>query len=106
LQKNINISYFQQNFPTIWPGCELCQNPEQYGSVETDWGKLAHQRVTFIPYGLTEEELIKASKDAFRRFYLRPKIILEILISLRSLRNVHTAMKSFIAFLKTIFRKK
>jgi radical SAM superfamily enzyme YgiQ (UPF0313 family) len=103
---NIDISYFQQNFLTIWPGCELANNSEQYGHVESDWGRLAHQRVTFIPHGLTEQDLIQASKDAFRRFYLRPKIILQVLLqSLTSWRAVHNAMIAFMVFLRTIFRK-
>jgi radical SAM superfamily enzyme YgiQ (UPF0313 family) len=102
----IELSYFQQNFLTIWPGCELAVNPEEYGSVEADWGKLAHQRVTFIPHGLAEQELIEASKDAFRRFYLRPRITLEILKqSVTSLRAARTAFLALMVFLKTIFRK-
>lgn len=103
---SIGLSYFQQNFLTLWPGCELAAHPEKYGRVETDWSKLAHQRVTFIPEGLSEPELTQASKDAFRRFYLRPKIIFEILVEcLRSWRAARSAMISFIVFLKTIFRK-
>ena len=100
----IDLSYFQQNFLTIWPGCELSENPAQYGAFENDWSKLAHQRVTFIPHGLTEEDLIKASKDAFRRFYLRPHIIIGILLSLTTFRAVKAIVISFLAFVKTIFR--
>jgi radical SAM superfamily enzyme YgiQ (UPF0313 family) len=103
---NIGLSYFQQNFLTIWPGCELAVNPDQYGQVEKDWGKLAHQRVTFIPNGLTEQDLIKASKDAFRRFYLRLNIMIEIgMFSLSSPRAMQNAVVAFGVFLKTIFRK-
>ncbi|MFX0203080.1 MAG: B12-binding domain-containing radical SAM protein, partial [Candidatus Hodarchaeota archaeon] len=100
-----DLSYFQQNFLTIWPGCELSRNPEEYGSFDPDWNKLAHQRVTFIPYGLTAEDLTKASKNAFRRFYLRPKIIFEILSSLTSWRAFKSALTAFLVFLKTISRK-
>jgi len=103
---SIDLSYFQQNFLTIWPGCELSKNASQYGLVESEWNKLAHQRITFVPYGLTREDLMNASRDAFRRFYLRPKIIFAILISLNSFRAIRCAMVAFIAFLKTIFRKK
>ena len=45
--------------------------------VRNDWSKLAHQRVTYVPPGLTESELIDLSKTAFRRFYLRPRIVLQ-----------------------------
>ena len=102
----IGLSYFQQNFLTIWPGCELAIDADQYGWVNTDWTKLAHQRVTFIPHGLTEDDLIIASKKAFRRFYLRPTIMLEILLSLSSPRAIHAVFLAFIVFLKTLLRPK
>ena len=102
----VGLSYFQQNFLTIWPGCELAAKPEEYGTVEKDWQKLAHQRVTFIPKGLTEADLIEASKRAFRRFYLRPRIIFEVLFySLSSWRALRNAFTGFAVFLRTILRK-
>jgi radical SAM superfamily enzyme YgiQ (UPF0313 family) len=103
---SIGLSYFQQNFLAIWPGCELAVSPEKYGSVEKDWRKLAHQRVTFVPAGLSEQELIHASKSAFRRFYLRPRIILEVAIySLKSWRTLKNALSGLVIFLKTVLRK-
>jgi len=103
---SIGLNYFQQNFLTIWPGCELAANPEEFGHVEKDWSKLAHQRVTYIPNELSEEDLIQASKDSFRRFYLRPKIIFEIFMqSISSWRGIQNVVTSFVVFLKTIFRK-
>ncbi|HEY3388484.1 MAG TPA: radical SAM protein [Prolixibacteraceae bacterium] len=103
---DIELSYFQQNFLTLWPGCELAISEERSGPAENDWAKLAHQRVTFIPHGLTNEDLIQASKSAFRRFYLRPRIILEILLqSVSSRRGIQNAWVSFGVFLRTIFRK-
>lgn len=102
----IGLSYFQQNFLTIWPGCELAVEPEKYGAVEKDWQKLAHQRVTFIPKGLTEADLVEASKRAFRRFYLRPRIMFEVLVSsLTSWRAVTNAFTAFVVFLRTILRR-
>jgi radical SAM superfamily enzyme YgiQ (UPF0313 family) len=101
---NIELSYFQQNFLTIWPGCELADSPGQFGKFENDWSKLAHQRITFIPHGLKEKDLIHASKTAFRRFYLRPKIIFGILSSLTSIRAIKSIIISFVVFLKTISR--
>jgi len=101
---SIGLSYFQQNFLTVWPGCEISADPERYGAVETDWRRLAHQRVTFVPTGLTEEDLVRASKRAFRRFYLRPRIILELLGLLRSRRGVQTLVTGFVGFLRTMLR--
>jgi anaerobic magnesium-protoporphyrin IX monomethyl ester cyclase len=104
--KSIGLAYFQQNFLTVWPGCEIAVDPQQYGQVETDWTRLAHQRVTFIPNGLTEPELVQASKEAFRSFYLRPQIILEVgMQSLTSWHAMLNAGQALLAFMKTMFRK-
>jgi radical SAM superfamily enzyme YgiQ (UPF0313 family) len=102
---SIDLNYFQQNFLTMWPGCEIASNPEESGHFERDWSKLAHQRVTYIPSGLSEKDLIQASKDAFRRFYLRPKIIVEIVTqSISSWRAIQNALTAFMVFVRTITR--
>lgn len=103
--KDINLSFFQQNFLTIWPGCELSLQLEKYGDIESDWSRLAHQRITFIPFGLTEEDLINASKRAFRSFYIRPRIIMEIIFLLTSVRTFKSIIVAFMVFIRTIFRK-
>lgn len=102
---DIHLTHFQQNFLTIWPGCELSVNPAEHGTFAGDWENMAHQRITFVPHGLTEAELIAASKKAFRRFYLRPRIILELLKELRSLRAARGLMLAFVAFLGTVLRR-
>jgi anaerobic magnesium-protoporphyrin IX monomethyl ester cyclase len=102
----IGLSYFQQNFLTIWPGCELAEDAEKYGNVERDWQKLAHQRVTFTPNGLTRTDLVEASKRAFRRFYLRPTVMFEVLVfSLSSWRAMTNAVSALGVFLRTVSRK-
>ena len=104
LRHEIGLSYFQQNCLTVWPGCELSADPGRYGTVETDWEKLAHQRVTFVPTGMTEEDLLGASKQAFRRFYLRPRIVLELLPLLSSWRGAQALVAGFVGFLRTMLR--
>ncbi|MFX0204107.1 MAG: B12-binding domain-containing radical SAM protein [Candidatus Hodarchaeota archaeon] len=101
---SIDIALFQQTFLTIWPGCELSENADEYGHTEREWDKLGHFQISFIPNGLTPEDLLRASKEAFRRFYLRPRIVLEILSSIRTPRAFKSALIAFIAFLKSIFR--
>ena len=104
---DIKIDFFQQNFLTIWPGseisAEIAGNPHNQHAF--DWDKLAHQRVTYVPAGLTKDQLIQASKTAFRRFYLRPRIILALIPRLASWRGINFGLTSFRVFLKTIFRK-
>jgi radical SAM superfamily enzyme YgiQ (UPF0313 family) len=105
-----DIDHFQQNFLTVWPGCEiyyqLMKNPYSYEYYENNWGILAHQRVTFVPKGLTKMDLVKASKKANRKFYLRPKIIFGIMPLLFSLRGLKIGFVAMRVFLKTIFGRK
>lgn len=103
--KSINLSLFQQTFLTIWPGCELSNSIDQYGNAEKDWDKLTHFQISFVPDGLTSDDLLRASKSAFRRFYLRPKIIFEILLYIRSFRALKYAIIAGWVFLKSLFRK-
>jgi radical SAM superfamily enzyme YgiQ (UPF0313 family) len=100
----IPLTHFQQNFLTIWPGCELSRVAKDYGSCEMDWSRMAHQRVTFVPHGLTEEDLVRASKTAFRRFYLRPRIVMEFARSVSSIRTFGTLCAGFATFCKSMWR--
>ncbi len=102
----LNLTNFQQNYLTVWPGCEISKYAHDFGKVETDLGKLAHQRVTYVPDGLTEADLVQASKRAFRRFYLTPRVIIDILSTLTSLRSLKNLFVSFMVFVKTILRNK
>lgn len=103
--KSIDISLFQQTFMTILPGCELSEHANKYGTYQEDWSKSTMYDVSFVPNGLTQDDLLKASKKAFRTFYLRPKIILENILSLTSLRAIRTSFLALAAFLKTMTRK-
>lgn len=102
---SIRLTHFQQNFLTVWPGCRIAEGAGNYGVCETDWSKLAHQRITFVPNGLTKEDLVDASKAAFRRFYLRPGIILGFLASIGSWRAFKSLALGGVVFVKTILRK-
>ena len=61
--------------------------------------------VPYVPPGMTKEELTKISKDAFRRFYFRPKIILGFLPLLLNVRGLKLLWIGLGVLLKTIFRK-
>ena len=103
----LNLDYFQQSYLTVWPGCEMADRaPAEAKNTEDSWGKLAHQRITFVPEGLTKEELLQASRAAFRRFYLRPRTIINLLPTFTSTRGIRFALTALVVFLKTIFRRK
>jgi radical SAM superfamily enzyme YgiQ (UPF0313 family) len=104
----IKIDFFQQNFLTVWPGSDIysqiSDTSNNYQYYNSSWDTLAHQRITFIPRGMSKKDLIKASNSAFRRFYLRPGIVIGLLPLITSKRGIKFLYKAFGAFLKTIFR--
>lgn len=102
---DIDLDYFQQAFLTPFPGSEVSQGISEYGEVVTsDWGKMNNVDISFIPHGLSKEEMVKFSKKAFIKFYLRPKVIwthLKLIIKYPMIRRYS---KTFSAFLKTLAR--
>ena len=61
---------------TPFPGSKLYKIASEYGEFKNDWKKMNELKVVFIPKGLTEAEMRRYSKEMFRRFYLRPRIVL------------------------------
>jgi anaerobic magnesium-protoporphyrin IX monomethyl ester cyclase len=103
--KSIGLTHFQQNFLTVWPGCEISVDPGRFGEFSGNWKNMAHQRITFVPCGLTEKDLIEASRKAFREFYIRPRIIFETLKGTTSLRAAVSLWTAFGVFVSTVIRR-
>jgi anaerobic magnesium-protoporphyrin IX monomethyl ester cyclase len=99
-----DLSYVQQSFLTIWPGSPVSHNFQQYGAGATDWDQLGQYKVTFLPHGLTADDLLSASKEFFRRFYLRPRIMAEVARTLTSWHAMKSAAICSYVFMKTITR--
>ncbi|MCX8044221.1 MAG: B12-binding domain-containing radical SAM protein [Desulfobacterota bacterium] len=73
---------FHVTFCTPMPGAELFTTASQYGTFECDWRKLGFWEPVFIPFGMTKEELIASHRRMFRKFYLRPRVIVRYLIKI------------------------
>ncbi len=86
---------------TPFPGSEIYERTGEYGEFDDDWKKMNLMNTVFVPHGLTAEAIDRYAATAFRRFYLRPGIILRYLG--RMLRNPGSApgiLKGFLAFLR------
>jgi radical SAM superfamily enzyme YgiQ (UPF0313 family) len=73
---------FHVTFCTPMPGAELFTTASQYGEFERDWKKLGFWDPVFIPRGLTKKELIESHRRMYRKFYLRPSILLRYVVKL------------------------
>ncbi len=90
--KKIKVDDFKIQFMVPFPGTELYQHAEKYGTLDKDWKKmgLLNKEPIFITYGLTKEELIKWNKKSFCSFYLQPRIIFSYFSQIRSYKELIT----------------
>lgn len=74
------------NFHTLtpYPGTELYDNVEKYGTMTDETDALTFETGAFVPYTMTQEEILKLKERAFKRYYCRPSYILKRLHSVRS----------------------
>lgn len=73
--KSLALDDFQITNFTPFPGSEAYNTAQQYGSFEKDWKKMNMLKICFIPSGLTPGDLIKGQREAYQKFYMRPRII-------------------------------
>jgi radical SAM superfamily enzyme YgiQ (UPF0313 family) len=102
----IGIDYFQHTFMSPLPGSDLYDIAAEYGEFDPDWKKMNTFMINFIPTGLTREDLIKYSKKSWRKFYLRPSIILNELRKIHNVESMKRVLRGANAFLNSAFRRK
>lgn len=80
---------------TPFPGTELYDNIEKYGTMSEDLTDFTYQGAAFIPHTMTRDEIAKLRQLAFKRFYSRPRVILKRILGLRSIHDLKAAAKGF-----------
>jgi len=78
--RDSNLKEFHVTFCTPMPGAELFDTWQKWGAFDCDWRKLGFWDPVFIPEGMTREELIAGHRRMFRKFYLRPAVILRYVL--------------------------
>jgi radical SAM superfamily enzyme YgiQ (UPF0313 family) len=73
---DLPLDDFHITFFAPHPGSKITANIREYGFFDNDWRKDGGWQVTFIPWGLTREDLEKSHRLAFSKFYFRRRIIL------------------------------
>jgi len=65
----------------VIPGCELWQkNKEKYKNFQQE---TSYAKPSIVPAGMTEEDIQKIQQKAMRRFYLRPRILFNMVKLIR-----------------------
>jgi anaerobic magnesium-protoporphyrin IX monomethyl ester cyclase len=76
---------------TPFPGTELYDNIEKYGTMSEDLSDYTYQGAAFIPYTMTREEIAALRQLALKRFYSRPKFLWRRFLALRSFNDLLAA---------------
>lgn len=101
--KQADLDIVQFNSFTPLPGSPIYETINQYGKFDDDWDKMNFINSVFIPHGFNKETLERIMQNAYREFYLRPKIALSFLKRVRNISSVYSLFKNFIAFLRIIY---
>lgn len=79
---SLKLSDIVATINTPIPGSTQYKEIEKYGVLDkTDWSQFNYWRPVFVPSGLCEDVLLKKQKEIYRKFYLRPRIIIRYLKS-------------------------
>lgn len=97
-----DLDYVQQSFLTPYPGSEVYRIAENYGEFDKDIRKMSNLTINFVPFGLTRELLKKYSRILFLKFYLRPRIIMQVLKSVRDLESLKRLAVSVRVYIKHV----
>ncbi len=73
---------------TPFPGTELYDNIEKYGTMSGDLADYTYQGAAFVPYTMTREEIAQLRQMAFRKFYSRPGYIIKKILALRNISDI------------------
>ena len=87
--KSLKIYTAEFTISTPFKGTELYEIAKDYGTFDTsDKSYFSKMFPVFTPKGLTQEFLLKKQKELHRRYYLRPKKILEFALLIRGFGDI------------------
>ena len=87
---NLDVDFCQFHTTMAFPGTELHDNPTGLGKIMSDrtMKKYDLSGKLFIPNGyLDEQQILDMQKEAYRRFYFRPKYILKRILNFRQFKR-------------------
>jgi len=91
----IELDPYIANFNTLvpLPGTELYDNIDQYGKWEGDTDRATFQHASFVPDTMTKDEIVRLREIAFKKFYSRPRYMMNRVLGIRSFDDVSMVLK-------------
>ncbi len=99
------LDEFHISHLTPFPGSEIYDTASNYGYFDNDWKKLSGWKTVFVPKGLSKEKLTYYSNLAFRKFYFRPRIIMQYIFKIKSFKHLIVYFKAFLSLISYITQK-
>lgn len=84
---------------TPFPGTELYDNIDKYGTMSDTLTDYTYQGAAFVPHTMTRQEVAELRQTAYKRFYSRPSYIMKKLLALRNLND----LKAYLKGVKSLF---
>lgn len=104
--KSLDLDDFRLHYLTPFPGSELYETANKFGTFGNDWKQLCEYKVNFIPNGLTREIMEKYYRRAYLEFYCRPKIFFAYLKRMRNIHVIFGNLKvAYFVFVNLLFNK-
>ena len=96
IQFAVELNPDMANFHAItpFPGTDLYDNLEKYGTISDELTDFTYQGAAFIPFTMTREQILQLRQIAFKRFYSRPSFIFKKLLQIRTWHDCLVAAKS------------
>lgn len=94
---DIGMTYF-----TPLPGSDIYDDARKYGKVIGGFDDFSMFRIVFIPKGLDKEDLEYYYNRIYREFYLRPRIILDYIRRISSMRQLIYLAKGLGVFIREV----
>ncbi len=104
--KELDLNEAHFTFFTPFPGSEIYNSVDQYGSFDADWHKASCWNPVFVPSGISRKQLIHYWKRASFGFYLRPKIMMNYIRRTKSLKHIKVYVSGLLALLEAVIIKK
>ena len=90
IRLNPDVANFHSITP--FPGTDLYDQVEKYGTISSDLRDYTYQGAAFVPHTMTREQIAELRQTAFRRFYSRPSFLLRRLMGLRTFSDLRAAL--------------
>ncbi len=98
--KSLPLSFAKFTAFSPWPGSEIWNNPEKYGSLDRSYKSMSMNKVNFVPNTMEKGDIDKLLKKGFREFYLRPNYIAKRVKNIRTWEDFKQNFRGLASFIR------